>query len=110
MQNVFGSAFCSGFRKLYYNNASASGAAAWSPYVSSNAYQQWYLEPVAYQRGDVNYDGAITAVDAQLVLNYSVSAVTFSDLQKYLGDVNGDGKIDANDALLINQIVAGIVE
>ena len=94
-----------------YNNSSASGtAAAWSPYVSSNAYQQWYLEPVAYQRGDVNYDGAITAADAQLVLNYSVSAATFSDLQKYLGDVNGDGEINASDALLINQIVAGTVE
>lgn len=93
-----------------YNNSSASGAAAaWSPYVSLNAYQQWYLEPVAYQRGDVNCDGVITTADAQLVLNYSVSAVTFSDLQKYLGDVNGDGKIDSNDALLINQIVAGIV-
>ncbi len=93
-----------------YNNSTASGtAAAWSPYSSSNTYQQWYLEPVAYQRGDVNVDGVISSTDGNIVLQYTVGTKTFSALEEYLADVNGDGNINANDALMINQISGGVI-
>ena len=94
-----------------YNNSTASGAAAaWSPYSSSNEYQHWYIEPVAYQRGDVNADGAITSADSLMVSQYTVGNRTFSYLEKYLADVNGDGSINASDTLMINQISVGIIE
>lgn len=93
-----------------YNNSTASGtAAAWSPYSSSNTYQQWYLEPVAYQRGDVDANGTITAADSSMVLQYTTGTRTFSALEEYLADVNGDGNINASDVLMINQISVGLI-
>lgn len=94
-----------------YNQSSASGASvAWSPYTSTNEYQKWYIEPVAYQRGDVNFSGSFASNDAQMVLEYSVGSRTFSDLQKFLADANGDGDIDSNDSLIINQIISGVID
>lgn len=93
-----------------YNNSTASGAAAaWSPYSSSDQYQQWYLESVAYQRGDVNIDGVITAADAQKILQYSAGSATPSDVERYLSDVNGDNAITSADAMLANRIAAGLI-
>lgn len=91
------------------NNSSASGAlAAWvhSLAVSDN-YRQWYLEPVAYQKGDVNLSGTFESEDSQMVLEYATGQRTFSRLQKFLSDVNGDGTVNTTDALKVSQIVAG---
>ena len=91
------------------NNSSASGAlAAWvhSLAVSDN-YRQWYLEPVAYQKGDVNLSGTFENEDSQMVLEYATGQRTFSRLQKFLADVNGDGTVNTTDALKVSQIVAG---
>lgn len=91
------------------NNSSASGAlAAWvhSLAVSDN-YRQWYLEPVAYQKGDVNLSGTFESEDSQMVLEYTTGQRTFSRLQKFLADVNGDGTVNTTDALKVSQIVAG---
>lgn len=91
------------------NNSSASGAlAAWvhSLAVSDN-YRQWYLEPVAYQKGDVNLSGTFESEDSQMVLEYATGQRTFSRLQKLLSDVNGDGAVNTTDALKVSQIVAG---
>lgn len=91
------------------NNSSASGAlAAWvhSLAVSDN-YRQWYLEPVAYQKGDVNLSGTFESEDSQMVLEYATGQRTFSRLQKFLADVNGDGTVNTTDALKVSQIVAG---
>lgn len=91
------------------NNSSASGAlAAWvhSLAVSDN-YRQWYLEPVAYQKGDVNLSGTFESEDSQMVLEYATGQRTFSRLQKFLSDVNGDGAVNTTDALKVSQIVAG---
>ena len=94
-----------------YNNSTATGAAAaWSPYTSTNTYQQWYLEPVAYQRGDVNIDGTINATDALLVSQSTAGTRTLSDLEKYLADVNGDGQVNTADTQMINQISVGTIE
>lgn len=91
------------------NNSSASGAlAAWvhSLAVSDN-YRQWYLEPIAYQKGDVNLSGTFESEDSQMVLEYATGQRTFSRLQKFLSDVNGDGTVNTTDALKVSQIVAG---
>lgn len=91
------------------NNSSASGAlAAWvHSLVASDNYRQWYLEPVAYQKGDVNLSGTFESEDSQMVLEYATGQRTFSRLQKFLADVNGDGTVNTTDALKVSQIVAG---
>lgn len=91
------------------NNSSASGAlAAWvHSLAASDNYRQWYLEPVAYQKGDVNLSGTFENEDSQMVLEYATGQRTFSRLQKFLSDVNGDGAVNTTDALKVSQIVAG---
>jgi hypothetical protein len=59
--------------------------------------------------GDVDCSGAVTAVDAALVLQ--LGAGLLDDLQcEAAGDVNGDGRVDAIDATLILQHVAGLLD
>lgn len=66
-----------------------------------------YLVPLsAPEKGDVNYDGKITADDARLVLR---AAVGLEELAKYSADVDGDGKITANDARMILRNSVGLV-
>lgn len=92
-----------------YNNSNASGAtAAWVPYSSSDKYQQWYLESAAYQRGDVNMDGVINTTDQQMISQYILGKITFSDVQKYLADVDGDGRIMLSDASHVGKISEGL--
>ena len=60
--------------------------------------------------GDANHDGNVDAMDATLVLQYSVD--TLADGQFFCTkrtDVNGDGNIDAMDATLILQHSVGTI-
>lgn len=71
----------------------------------------------ALVKGDVNFDGKITAIDASAVLveyaEITSGGGSFSDTQKKVGDVNGDGKITATDATSIlryyTALSAGVV-
>lgn len=83
---------------------------AWHPYSASNESQQWYLESVAYQKGDVNLNGSISTSDALAVLQYSNQSVTPTNIQAYFADVNGDDIISSVDALMIMQIANGILD
>ncbi len=63
------------------------------------------------RKGDVNFDGKVTAVDARLCLQ----TVASSDLVSLLpsskaADVNGDGKVTAVDARIMLQNVAGMTD
>lgn len=56
-----------------------------------------------YKLGDVNFDGAVNALDASLVLTAYANTATgkdsgFTDIQKIVGDVNKDNDINALDA------------
>ncbi len=57
--------------------------------------------------GDVNCNGAVDAIDATLVLQFSAGLLDSPSCAEN-GDVNGDGSIDALDAALILQAVAGL--
>ncbi len=54
--------------------------------------------------GDMNGDGAITAIDALLALK---AVTTSTDEQFRIGNVNGDDVLDVNDVLLILKAAAG---
>ena len=63
------------------------------------------------RKGDVNFDGSVTAVDARICLQ----TVASSDLVSLLpsskaADVNGDGKVTAVDARIMLQNVAGMTD
>ncbi|MGN0242541.1 MAG: dockerin type I domain-containing protein [Lachnospiraceae bacterium] len=54
----------------------------------------------AYQKGDVNRDGKVTAVDALLILQASGLTELPTDVLKY-GDMNGDGILNQEDATAV---------
>lgn len=60
-----------------------------------------------YDRGDIDRNGKVDAVDALLVLKAAVGKAQLSDDQKTDADLNGDGKVDAVDALTILKIAVG---
>ena len=53
--------------------------------------------------GDVNYSGNLSNADSNMIQNYLLNAVTFSNVQKALADANQDGIIDMSDVVYINQ-------
>ena len=56
------------------------------------------IENGLIEKGDVNFDGRITAADARLVLRYSVEIETPTELQRKMADYDGNGKINSSDA------------
>lgn len=65
------------------------------------------------RKGDVNFDGKVTPVDASLVLqeynNIIAGEPTFTAQQNEAADVNNDGNITAVDASLILQMCNGTI-
>lgn len=90
------------------NAQQASSPAIWS-YVSVPERFQWYFEPIGYQRGDANLDGAIGTSDVLLLQNYIGKKVTFNESQKYLADMNNDGNINLSDVSLLQSLIAGMI-
>lgn len=61
-----------------------------------------------YYKGDVNFDGIITAADARIILRHS-SGLEILYLEQYLiADYNGDNDITAADARLVLRKAAGL--
>ena len=59
--------------------------------------------------GDINFDSSVDAIDALLVLQYTVGYPN-SNIDSLRADVNGDGQINATDALRILQYAIGLVD
>ncbi|MCI0850069.1 MAG: dockerin type I repeat-containing protein, partial [Chloroflexi bacterium] len=58
--------------------------------------------------GDVDCSGAVTSIDAALILQF-IAALTDTLPCEQLADVNANGSVDAIDATLILQFVAGLI-
>ena len=58
--------------------------------------------------GDVNKNGAIDAIDAQLILQAEAGLITLANPKN--ADVNQDGEVNSTDATLILQFVAGLID
>lgn len=59
--------------------------------------------------GDVSQDGTISAYDAALILQHTVTIITLGPSQLAAADVSGSGGVTAFDASLILQHVVGII-
>lgn len=68
------------------------------------------IEEIEIEAGDVNCDGAVTAVDARLVLQYVAGLIDEYEFNTFYSDLNDDGAVTAVDARLILQKVAGLIE
>ena len=65
--------------------------------------------PPSGASGDVNCDGAVNEIDAQLVLQYEAGLTPAVPCPEG-GDTSGDGLVNSIDALLILQFKAGLIE
>ena len=59
--------------------------------------------------GDVGCDGAVTSVDAALILQ-QVAGLIIELACQTNGDVNGDGRVDSIDAAIVLQFIAGFID
>ena len=66
-------------------------------------------QDTGYQLGDVNLDGIVNKTDDDLILDYVIKNMTFSDLQKKLADINGRDGINASDVTYLLQLISGTV-
>jgi len=64
--------------------------------------------PRSGANGDVNCDGAVNEIDAQLVLQYEAGLIPMLPCPSG-GDVNGDGTANSIDAMLILQLDIGLI-
>ena len=60
-----------------------------------------------YQKGDVNGDGSITAVDYMLIKNHIMDKSKLTGENLARADVNKDGSITAVDYMIIKNIIMG---
>ncbi len=60
-------------------------------------------------RGDVNFDGRITAADARIVLRYSAKLESLDSSQIERADMNYDDNVASSDARIILRISAGLL-
>lgn len=58
---------------------------------------------VACQKGDLNYDNSIDALDVDMLSEYNLGTIQFSNLQNYLGDFNNDGIISNADTSALSR-------
>ncbi|MGN0628537.1 MAG: InlB B-repeat-containing protein [Oscillospiraceae bacterium] len=68
------------------------------------------LQIINLNVGDVNGDGYVNVIDANLIRRYAVSLVEFTDEQKAVADVNHDGMINVVDAYFIRRYAAFIID
>ena len=61
-------------------------------------------------RGDVNGDGAINIIDANLIRRYAAKLIVPDELQKLAADVCQDGRVNVIDANYIRRYAAKLIE
>lgn len=91
----------------YWYRVAATNAAGMSDYsnVAFGTADTLPMPPV----GDANCDGAVTSVDAVLILQFSAALLTSLACAEF-ADANENSVIDAIDAALVLQFVAGLVD
>ena len=82
-----------------------TGGGAGRLYVGSlDAY-----DPPPYLLGDANFDGRVDALDALLVMRFSMGLETLSEEARLTADVDHNGVTDATDALKIMRYALGLI-
>lgn len=61
--------------------------------INSQDYENGLIE-----KGDLNFDGNVSASDSRLALRFAVELEIPTSLQKTVGDINSDGKLSSADA------------
>ena len=60
--------------------------------------------------GDVDENGKVNVIDANLIRRYAARLVELNGTQLLAADVNGDGKVNVIDANLVRRYVAHLID
>lgn len=83
------------------NNMNTIFASQNLPTIQNN---NWFkCAQINLSKGDLNYDKSITNDDLNLLSEFLVDKITFSDLQFHLADMNGDSKVSIQDLIILNR-------
>ena len=104
-------AHCDGLSRLFLpDSLTAIGENAFDStlplYCRDGSYAAAYIEEHGLTRGyygDVNEDGAPDSRDARLLLQYTVDAVDFTEVEQRIADITADGILDSADARAVLQ-------
>ena len=66
------------------------------------------VSSVDYKLGDINGDGIINSLDANVLSRYISGKGVISDTRT--ADLNGDGKVSALDSSTLKRVIAGVLE
>jgi C1A family cysteine protease len=64
---------------------------------------------ISLAKGDVDYDGEVTVMDSNIIMNYVAMVTTLSNLQYDLADYNNDGHVNVSDVVSINMNLSSTV-
>lgn len=87
------------------SNSTFNSAEVWWVDTASSTSDDWYLEKIAYQKGDINIDGVVDSQDLQMFNQYLLGSTTLNVLQAYLADTNLDGYLNLFDRSLIQKYI-----
>lgn len=73
--------------------------------TATSTSDDWYLEKIAYQKGDINIDGVVDSQDLQMFNQYLTGSITLNVLQGYLADTNLDGNLNVFDRSIIQKYI-----
>ena len=73
-------------------------------------YESREVPAVGFLFGDVNGDGKVNVLDANMVRKAAAKLITLDEEETKAADVNGDGKVNVLDANLIRKFAAKLIE
>lgn len=73
--------------------------------TAASTSDDWYLEKIAYQKGDINIDGVVDSQDLLMFSQYLTGSITLNVLQAYLSDTNLDGTLNVFDRSIIQKYI-----
>lgn len=68
------------------------------------------VEVIGVLYGDVNGDGKVNVIDANMARRYAAKLIDLNAAQFMAADVNGDGKVNVMDANIIRRYVAKLID
>ncbi|MBR4635366.1 MAG: hypothetical protein IKO51_03285 [Clostridia bacterium] len=71
----------------------------------SNVTEDMDVHALYTLRGDIDFDGEVTASDALLAMRYAMSIITLEPRQIAAGDMDSNDAVEASDAILIMRYV-----
>ena len=73
-----------------------------------NLYDEWIIENINAELGDINQDEIVDILDAVQLINFILGVTDFDFIESYLADCNADNIINIQDVIIIVNYIINI--